>query len=840
MADNSNLQSVADNFGSVASDIGSASDSAKKGAAALEIALKGLGRLSKHTFSALASGSSEFRAYDNAVTSGANSLRSLAKLNSRYGGSISFIITAVEKVTKSVFGFNDALIKYYDGFSNYGITVGKSTDELLKVTHSAGYYLNNSDKFYKLVESTNTTLLALAPTTHKAVDRLANVFSTTNEQKEFLRLGYTPERLNKAQVDYIKMQSGYGVKLSTNDAAIKESSLGYIRSLTYLSEITGLDRDKLAQEIAQLDSNIRFRLKKRQLTLEGNKDAVDNMNLAAGTLSSVMGKDVGVGLVDLFSTDGIPTTAEGEALVFKTQGRIQGWIMEMQNGMIPPDEFIRRVARAEKEFVEANKSALAIEKAGDSVKSTGQSYSGSLRLLEIGSIEDAKKMQAAAMKKEDSAKNLQNEQINTERITGLTFDNVRSNLSGPVTAAFTAMMALVRQLAIGTLKFGIWLSKGTFDEAAQAMEKMLSMLGNEADIQKIVSNTEKEITEVDKKIEDHKKYAIAISEAEKRVNETVEQQRRLEEEQRKSGVDNKAERAKTDKLLKERKAEVEKLKKQEAETYKGETSESLKAKREQLVKQKQQAQQQLEAKKPAESGKQEPEGKKPVEPGASNDSYTGLKIKNKDSTAGGPASPKLIAAAKQLQSMFGDRGFEITAFDDKYHRKERPNSPHTKGIAMDFVLRGNGPKDPTESLAIKRRLQEMGLFSDVRDEYFTQRQEGTLPHFHVQVPGFKTGGIARGSKSGYQVTLHGDEAVIPLLPNKTVAIELTSKDSLTDFSQIRNSITKKITKATYSNSSDGSNDIELVTMLLDKIERFTSLVDRSNSIHGDLKIYMNA
>jgi hypothetical protein len=39
-------------------------------------------------------------------------------------------------------------------------------------------------------------------------------------------------------------------------------------------------------------------------------------------------------------------------------------------------------------------------------------------------------------------------------------------------------------------------------------------------------------------------------------------------------------------------------------------------------------------------------------------------------------------------------------------------------------------------------------------------------------PGFADGGIATGSKSGYNANLHGTEAVIPLPDGKSVPVQL--------------------------------------------------------------------
>jgi hypothetical protein len=42
---------------------------------------------------------------------------------------------------------------------------------------------------------------------------------------------------------------------------------------------------------------------------------------------------------------------------------------------------------------------------------------------------------------------------------------------------------------------------------------------------------------------------------------------------------------------------------------------------------------------------------------------------------------------------------------------------------------------------------------------------------HIQA-GYRTGGIAVGPQSGYQATLHGTEAVVPLPDGKSIPVEM--------------------------------------------------------------------
>jgi hypothetical protein len=87
---------------------------------------------------------------------------------------------------------------------------------------------------------------------------------------------------------------------------------------------------------------------------------------------------------------------------------------------------------------------------------------------------------------------------------------------------------------------------------------------------------------------------------------------------------------------------------------------------------------------------------------------------------------------------------------------EPGQSLHQQGRALDFKTRD------VES------LERMGLLK----EFGFNRLRGDPPHIYMQ-----DGGIASGPKSGYQATLHGTEAVVPLPDGKTIPVTMPEMSS---------------------------------------------------------------
>lgn len=162
----------------------------------------------------------------------------------------------------------------------------------------------------------------------------------------------------------------------------------------------------------------------------------------------------------------------------------------------------------------------------------------------------------------------------------------------------------------------------------------------------------------------------------------------------------------------------------------------------------------------------------------------GLKFDPKrDVQAEGAAiSPKLIELAKNVQSLVP--GFSaFTGLNDQYHNEKSPNSLHTKGQAMDFVLN----KKPTreEGASIVSWLKQSGASLAI-DEYNNATKNATGGHFHAQIPAFGDGGmvdkatLALIGEKGPEAVIPMDGKEIPLNISKPIPIKLDFKDVMAE------------------------------------------------------------
>jgi hypothetical protein len=139
---------------------------------------------------------------------------------------------------------------------------------------------------------------------------------------------------------------------------------------------------------------------------------------------------------------------------------------------------------------------------------------------------------------------------------------------------------------------------------------------------------------------------------------------------------------------------------------------------------------------------------------------TPVPIKSPESTAGGPTGEKIQAVVDLIGSKYGD--VTITAFDDAWHRKHRPDSPHTKGMAADLRI-------PNLDANMVAEINKLIAGKGKADMH--QNANGPGQHLHVEA--MSKGGITNGISIAGEA---GPEAVIPLPDGRTIPVRMDNSE----------------------------------------------------------------
>ena len=189
----------------------------------------------------------------------------------------------------------------------------------------------------------------------------------------------------------------------------------------------------------------------------------------------------------------------------------------------------------------------------------------------------------------------------------------------------------------------------------------------------------------------------------------------------------------------------------------------------------------------------------------------GLVLKKGDvQKAGAELDPRLIDIAKQVQASVP--GFmQFTGFNDQFHSEKAPRSLHAKGKAFDFVVGKKPSKE--EGAKIVELMKSLGVDYGI-DEYNNPSAQATGGHFHGQLKAYD-GGVFEGPTAGYDVELHGREAVVPL-PNPDSMITVSDNNTAE-----KNPLNTAIADSTSASGSSGSS--EMMSIFMEEFKEFMSM-----------------
>jgi hypothetical protein len=241
-------------------------------------------------------------------------------------GLLGTVIGAIVKVGTSV---GEMFLKQADAQNNFVTEVykmggisGQSSENLTDLAREAGYSAGELDKLTPSLKAAGRGLATLGTSTGDGTTALLKLFNVGNDtEKEFFRLGYTLDELNKTQADYIELQRISGVNLrarGVDEDKLRRQSLDYAKNLRELSDLTGKSAETLQQEQAAAQSayenvvaNRQDEAKIRQLQTEAANETnqerkaqlereiaeLENAgrvrNEAIGAMAGTLGKDFG-------------------------------------------------------------------------------------------------------------------------------------------------------------------------------------------------------------------------------------------------------------------------------------------------------------------------------------------------------------------------------------------------------------------------------------------------------------------------------------------------------------------------------------------------------------------
>lgn len=829
--------------------------------------LADLRNLTRSSTTAIQSSADEVEKWNSAISSSFNMLHN--GIGSITYGPTQDVMTAVQTVIKiadslvgGVLQHVSSVLKLQDSVSQIGVSATMTTADLVKMSKEAGFSINRASKLMDSFSAVGSSLTFLAPTTGEATKRLAKVFDNREDQLKYLKQGLDPEVLMKYQAEGVKYLTGFGVQMGEDDRSIRKSTLAYVDTLTTLSVLTGESRDEVAKKLASQKSDVGYQIKMRELIKSGNSKAADEFSTTLGLLRGVS-PELEKGMAD-FITNGEATTVEGKKMMLVMGSKAREIAKEVEEGRMTGAEAAREVAIHYKAYMKKNERVLTVSTDLQKASGTGGKVLEEVdRLSGIKSEADAKKLMEEKAREPDKTINAKNEMYNAERVVSLTKDELMNKTMPLALAAFKTLAGTVKDSAFIMAQFAQAMTGGKYSEN---FEKIMLLVGNKDQIKEMKNKADKELGEVEAKIDRIKTSDNKVKLTQERVKQADINYANLT----KKG----APEAEKQKAINEQNAarEAEAIAKTEQEKIKesGVTVEDLETQKSTLLERRTNIEKRLGSIYQGEAQEQaqkRQEGKAELlekvmnvdlsearqyiqftENSGDEQHWALLAEKNPELAKRITMLGKeyFLQTKQKLILMSAVRTYEeqkrlydgwLAAGGDKELRPtvnvpgignvsmpanpDLGDGPHTRGVGVDIS------KAQLDWLEGKGLLQGMGLRRPYRND-----------PVHVEKAKFGSSMI-----KGKEIEMHGREALIELF-NGTIPINLPPDFKENTFSEIKDTIKPKFIKPDIKPKTTTTESSDLDLDLLDRIDsQFDDLIssmDKSNLLQHDIKTYMAA
>ena len=701
---------------------------------------------------------------------------------------LSLLVGLFGEAAKAVNKQNDAMIKSYDDLSEIGATSSLTTRNILELGDKAGFTSHNLETFSKNAKSVGSNLISMGGTMSKGVEAFAGMTKLTQTQRDaYNRLGMSQDRVIELQADYVNKTTAAGLTLSKSPKKLQEESLKYIDSLNELATLTGISvkAQQDAQDQANADENFNaFKFaqgqkrdelnaaadketdKAKQAELRAQADGIDAMIKAkdetARLAKTIMSASNATAVLQSISTTGAVTYTESNAKLLQAGIDIEKINQKTNKGQSGAIDLLSEQARAAKRFTnQFGEAGYAYGQASKDLQET-MGVDNKMRMTAAQFAE----LQTEEGKKAFTERMLQEQKELEKKKKGEgPKDDAKDQQNATLAAELAARKAAdsLTTLVSGPVTGALTMFMNGVTKAADVLTAFVNKVGKWFGIDSTPSAPQQTAanTPAPAPVTTGGGAAMVAPHASRRGGAAA------------TGVDATG----------------------RANAATDPRTRSIGA--------------------PTSA---------PVQTSTDQLKDAGLVLKKGDvQKEGAELDPRLIEIAKQIQSQVP--GFmQFTGFNDQFHSEKAPSSMHTKGKAFDFTVSKKPTKE--EGQQIKDIMTSLGLDYAI-DEYNNPSGNATAGHFHGQLndkPKAYDGGVFEGPIGGFDVELHGREAVVPLPnPDSIITVDSSKPEKEPLASVMNNAATSQPAPM-----MDNSIMIDLMEMLAGKLDNMISVMETGN------------
>jgi len=862
-----NDQNIADEIGRVSKDSAESLRKAAIAARNLEVTFLGLKNVVSNTTSAFLDTSTEFKKFNKVVDSSTRLLShlSLNIIGGKTGAIANIINSSVGAAIKSFFSFEDSILKSYDNMAQFGGALSVTTDDVLELIHSAGYYTAKSDAFNKAMSDIGSAFLNIESTASEGAKTFGYMLDTSDIRDGFIRLGYTQEAVTKAQVDYVKLQESLGISLKRDNGRMYLSASDYLTSVAALSDLTGESRDKVAETLASQLADYKFNLTLQNLIEQGRGDDAQRLLDTVTAVEMKFGKKVALGVKD-FIVNGTATIKEGEAVLTTLGTDITAWARNLKSDKNSMAPFLRNISNGIINFGKYNADVLGMsDEFRNQTIVDAQSMRAAYQMRnvqDIGQVVDI--LKKTVNEQSDTIKNAQIGQLDAEREAGQLADIARKSIEGPINSGLRGLIWTITKTTKLMAELARFVGNLVGLPTPEAFDKAMQALGDSEELQKLAKDLEKDAKDIEKKIKQQKDLGDVSAKAKESYEKALEEQKKLRERKNTGGVSAQEELS-IQQNVEATLAALQKARQREKEKY-GTTTEELQGKRQSLIRRSKEASESAITKQQGELAEQDTEKKKEQKKRELESLEKALERSNLDkflhfdSSGSGDVghflslaekNPELAGKVAKLAEEYYKISGEKLHITSSYRSKEEQQAIYqkwkdakgdydTKPYAAGYYIPSKNSSSHTFYRAVDIKPEQLdAIGNSILSKFGLQRPNPKDP-VHVTLKRDQTARLGEDQVQALNPDFiaHGREAIVPMLDGNTVGMEMKSPVQSNDFSDFKTDIKKiKPDDSLVQQFADIKPNKQLIDYLVSKIDDLAVAIDQSTSVQNDIKLY---
>ena len=214
---------------------------------------------------ALVSGVDGFDKYTRAVSGFGDSAKRTGDALGGFGKVIGNAVNILTEFAVVTMKQADAQNQFAKEMNRMGAIVDTTTQGLAEAAREAGASAGDLQELSAIINQSSQAVAAFGAGTSEGTAKMLEVFKLSDEQeREMRRYGLTLREAQEQQAYYIELQRTAGINLRATEMTEQEvrlKSLKYAKTLTTLSELTGIQAGQLKEEQAAIQSDLRNKIR---------------------------------------------------------------------------------------------------------------------------------------------------------------------------------------------------------------------------------------------------------------------------------------------------------------------------------------------------------------------------------------------------------------------------------------------------------------------------------------------------------------------------------------------------------------------------------------------------